>query len=286
MKILHFGDLHVWRQSLDIADPFYPKRWLGYVNLRLRRRKKFPPELGERVMADIAAQDADVVICTGDFSTSSLDAEFERAAELVAPLREKWGERLIMIPGNHDRYSPKSITRYDRWFPSGVIDGIREVELADGSVVVLYDASRPFKIRSNGDLTPELEQRLDACLAKHTGRAVILAGHYPYATLPDHPESWDHQLLGEERLAALVAKHKPAIYLHGHKHVRWAIRAPLTPETICLNCGSAGMQSSSGEKQAGYVSFEWNEGRVGDITRHVALGETLETALLQVIETA
>lgn len=285
MKILHFGDLHVWRQHFDVGDALYPKRWLGFVNLRLRRRKKFPPALGEQIMADIAAQDADYVICTGDFSTMSLDAEFERASELVDPLRKKWGDRLIMIPGNHDRYSPRSKNRYDRWFPDGQIDGLREVELHDGSLLILYDASRPFKIRSNGDLSTELEADLSASLTRHAGRQMILAGHYPYATLPDHPESWDHKLLGEERLAALVATHKPAVYLHGHKHVRWAIRPAQTPETVCLNCGSAGMQSSSLDRQAGYLTFDWAEGKVGEITRHIANGNRIEREILRITDT-
>ena len=266
MKILHFGDIHVWRWSFDWSDPFYPKRWLGFVNLGLRRRHKFPPHLAETVAAEIAESDADVVIFTGDYSTMSLESEFRRAAELMEPIRRKWGERFIQIPGNHDRYSPKSKTRYDKWFPEGKIDGVRTWTLDESTVVVGYDASRPFKVRSNGEMTKDLENQLDEELAKQSEKTVILIGHYPYANPPEHPESWDHKLLGEERLAALVAKHKPLVYLHGHKHVRWELRPESTPDTLCLNCGAAGMKSSKTEKQAGYLTFEVNAGAIENIT--------------------
>lgn len=265
MRILHFGDLHVWRLKFDFSDPFYPKRWLGFVNLALRRRHKFPPEAGERVMAHLASQEADLVICTGDYSTMSLDAEFERAVELTQPIREKWGERFIEIPGNHDRYSPRSKTRYDKWFPEGRIEGVRTWEIDAETVVVGYDASKPYAVRSNGCLTDELAEKLDSELARQAEKRVILIGHYPYSNPPEHPESWDHKLIGEERLAEIVAKHKPPVYLHGHKHVRWQLRAESTPETVCLNCGAAGMTSSKPEKQAGYVAFTLDGREVRDV---------------------
>ena len=269
MRIIHFGDLHVWRWRFDWRDPLHPKRWLGWVNLGLRRRHRFPPDHAERVAADIASQEADWVVCTGDLSTMSLDEEFERAAELMAPIREKWGGRFVVIPGNHDRYTPRSAARYDRWFPHGRIEGVRTVDLDDGTALVLYDASRPFRLRSNGDFHPGLAERLDAALAAQAGRTVVLAGHYPYATPPEHPESWEHKLLGEESLAEIVARHRPVVYLHGHKHVRWAIRPRATPETLCLNCGAAGMRAASPDKQAGYLSLRLEDGSVEEVARHV-----------------
>lgn len=265
MKVLHFSDLHLWRCEFDWSDPWYPKRWLGFLNLAFHRRKKFPPELAVKVARDIANQEADLVIFTGDYTTMSLESEFAAASELMKPIREKWKERFIEIPGNHDCYTPGSAERYQKWFPEGKIDGVRTWEIDEASVVVGYDASRPFAFRSNGLLTEELEQQLDAELTNQTGKSVVLIGHYPYANPPEHPEAPHHQLLGEERLAALVAKHKPVAYLHGHKHVRWQLRSDHAPETVCLNSGAAGMQSSSPDKQAGYLTFAWNGAEVSQV---------------------
>lgn len=258
MKVLHFGDLHIWRFGLDVTDPFYPKRWLGSVNLALRRCKKFPPVLGETVMTRIEASDADVVIFSGDASTLSQPGEFRRAADLFQPIREKWGERLFAIPGNHDRYTPKTVRarRFETFFPYATLDTVRSQDLGDGLVVVAFDVCIPCKVRSNGRISTERAEQLDAELAKYVDKSVILVGHYPYAVPPGVEESWEHKLLDAERLAAVIAKHQPTAYLHGHKHVRWALREPDTESTLCLNCGSAGMRSSSTAKQAGFLTFE------------------------------
>ncbi len=266
MKIIHFGDIHFWRWTYDFSDPFYPKRWLGFVNLGLRRRHKFPPQLAERVATHIADQEADLVVFTGDFTTMSLEAEFKRAAEMMAPIQAKWGHQFIAIPGNHDRYTPRSSSRYEEWFPDSQIDGVRTWEIDDSTVITGYDASRPFKLRSNGLFTDEIAEKLDAELGRQAEKTVILIGHYPYATPPHQQETNGHRLIGEERLAELVANHRPVVYLHGHKHARWELRPEQTPDTLCLNCGSAGMTSSQAEKQAGYLTFELIDGAVRNVT--------------------
>jgi len=255
MRIIHFGDIHLWHWAMDWSDCLYPK-------------------------------------LSGDFTTGAMQAEFEAAAELMAPVREKWGERFFAIPGNHDRYTPKVIRerRYERAFPTAEIDGVRSLPLGDDIVLVAFDVCIPCKIRSNGVFDEARAAALGAELARHNaaGKTVVLVGHYPYATVPEHPESWEHKLLGEERLAEVVAEHKPAIYLHGHKHVRWLIRPASTPDTLSLNCGSAGMTSSSFEKMAGFVSFEIAaDGAVSEVRSHTLVPDEarLETRDLTAIET-
>jgi len=255
LKILHFGDLHVWSHRFDWSDCRYLKRWTGYANLMLKRRRRFPPGLGRKVITEIARSDADVVIFTGDYTTGASEEEFRTAAELVRPLRDKWGDRFIELPGNHDRYTPKSRDRFEEWFHSRLRDGVASWDTGEDMAVVAYDASKPYAFRSNGYFSPELAGRLDRELASRAGKKIILAGHYPYATPPEHQENIIHRLIGAERLAELVARHRPMVYLHGHKHVRWELRPEQTPETLCLNCGSAGMKSETPEKQAGYLTF-------------------------------
>jgi len=291
MRIIHFGDIHLWHWAMDWSDCLYPKRWLAYVNLGLRRRQKFPPEYGAMVMAELVKMDADAVIFSGDFSTGAMTQEFEAAAKLMAPVREKWGDRFIAIPGNHDRYTPKVTRqrRYEQAFPYGELDGLRSVELGDNTVVVAFDVCVPCKIRSNGVFDAPRATALRAELARHqaAGKTVVLVGHYPYDTLPEHPESWEHKLIGEELLAEVVAEYKPAIYLHGHKHVRWLIRPGVTPDTLCLNCGSAGMTSSSFEKMAGFVSFDIApDGVVSEVRSHTLVPDEarMETRDLAVFE--
>lgn len=277
MKCLHFGDLHIWQCRMEWGDAWYPKRWLGFLNLSLRRHRAFPPRYAERIVEHILASDADTVVFSGDMSTMSLPEEFARAAELLAPLRERWGARFFVIPGNHDRYTPRVMKerRYEHYFPYGRMDqpgsNPKRLDLNKGFTLVGFDCSEPFAVRSNGILRPRLEAELDTLLGtlRQEQRTVILVGHFPFSNPAAHPESWDHRLLGEDRLAALVARHRPAVYLHGHKHVRWTLRAPSAPDTVCFNCGSAGMQSDQPSRQAGFVTFRIApDGTVSEQTAH------------------
>ncbi|NCC50440.1 MAG: metallophosphoesterase [Spartobacteria bacterium] len=263
MKIIHFSDIHLWDGVLEWRDLWYPKRLLGYVNLSLRRKFRFPPEYARRVTARILEQEADLVVFSGDMTTASLKNEFKAAAALFAPLHDKWGERFFVLPGNHDRYTPVTVgdLRYERTFPYGAMPGadvrVRVLDVDDEWRVIGFDCSRPYMLRSNGHLDEALLRQLDDALgdARLAGRSVILTGHFPYATPSAHKESWQHKLIGEEQLARLVARHQPPVYLHGHKHVRWLFRPDGTPATVCVNSGSAGLDAPAKEKRAGFITL-------------------------------
>lgn len=262
MKVLHFGDLHCWHARPVWNDILYPKRPLGLLNLWLNRRKRFPPEVGRKVLQGILQEDADLVVFSGDMTTQSSPEEFRESARLFKPLFEKWGDRMVVIPGNHDRYTPGSVKKrlYEAAFPTGVLDPetrILQREIDDDICVIGFDASEPFRFRSNGRFTSGLADALgrELNLAAATGRKVILVGHFPYATPHAHPEKWNHDLIGKEKLIAVLRRHPPAVYLHGHKHVRWLLHPTGTPGVPCIDCGSAGMISENPDKQAGYVCF-------------------------------
>ena len=274
MRILHFGDIHFWRLQLA-RDFYYPKRLLGIVNLAMRRRHHFPAQLAREAMMQIASEDADLVLFSGDMTTMSLEGEFRDAAKAFAPLYEKWGDRLVAIPGNHDRYSPTSVRRnyFESYFPYAAMPEGRRVlsrQFGEHLCVVGFDASRPFMIRSNGLLDRGLERELDHELGMigETGRKVLLMGHFPYSYPGELPGKWHHRLLRDEALAELIARHQPVAYLHGHKHVRWCLRDARTPQTLCLNCGPAGMASALTDSHAGWLTFELDQdGRLTGITK-------------------
>lgn len=278
MKVVHAGDLHVWRIGIPLCDLFAVKRWLGTANLILRRAALFPPAYRELMRNAIADQEPDLLLFTGDFTQSSLAGEFKECAQLFSPLQQQLGGRCIALPGNHDVYTHTAVRKRWReqhlpWVQS--IPVVRH-DLSPALSLVAVDHSEPFRLRSNGRVSPETHERLRQVLTqcRHEQRTVILMGHYPYVTPPEHPESPEHKLLGDEQLLALVREFAPALYVHGHKHVRWALRHAETPDTLCLNCGSLGMKSPLPEKQAGFLSWEQEEdGQVRNLTSHV-LGDT------------
>lgn len=211
-------------------------------------------------------EEADTVLFSGDLTTTSLDSEFREAADAFSPLYEKWGDNLIVIPGNHDRYTPKSVKAklYEKYFPRAFAesgDRVFSKTLSDDVCVIGFDSSKPFMLRSNGDFTLELKKELDAEFekSKQLHKHIILMGHFPYSYPSDVPSKFHHKLLGEESLAELISRHNPIAYLHGHKHVRWCLRDAVTPETLCINAGPSGMSSSDPDKHAGWMIFDVTE---------------------------
>ncbi|HIG83097.1 MAG TPA: metallophosphoesterase [Verrucomicrobiales bacterium] len=290
MRILHFSDIHFWR-LFPGWDFYYPKRFLGLSNLLLSRRRHFPKDLAESVMRSICEQEADYVLFSGDLTTMSLESEFRDAASAFAPLYDKWGENLVLIPGNHDRYSPRSVRSgfYEKYFPRGFPGPGKRIfskRLDTNLSLIGFDASRPFMVRSNGLFDEALEKDLDSefIVHKESSDRIILMGHFPYAYPSEQPPRWNHKLLRDEALSELISRHEPIAYIHGHKHVRWCVKDSRTPKTICLNAGPAGMRSGSPDKRAGWVTFDVSEeGKISEITKvHLSSdGELLSEALTE-----
>jgi len=146
---------------------------------------------------------------------------------------------------------------------------VAEITAAGGKAAAVgFDVCVPRLISSRGEFTPALAEALELELERRAreGRAVILIGHYPYAVPAGIRVSSEHRLNGAGRLIEIVARHKPALYLHGHKHIRWALRPAATPETLCVNAGPAGRDSSDAAKRAGFVLIE------GALEREAAQG--------------
>ncbi|MEX2606697.1 MAG: metallophosphoesterase [Kiritimatiellia bacterium] len=290
MKIIHFGDLHVWRHQLVWRELTHPKRWLGPANLLLRRARRFPPAYRQAALNEILRQKPDVAVFTGDFSSFSLPEEFREAAGLFAPIRESLGERLFALPGNHDCYTPRAVRDrlLQKHLPWVHTDPLSRLDLSDDLTLLGVHHSIPYRVHSNGQVSPEsltrLREELDSARTEH--RTVLLAGHFPYVSPPEYPESADHRLKGEGPFIDLIREAAPALYLHGHQHIRWAIRPACTPDTVCLNCGSVAMRHPDPNKQAGFLSWtQQPDGSLQNLTAHTYDGEReWEERSMEIIE--
>ena len=279
MKFVHFGDLHVWSRGFVWRELQYPKRWIGPLNHWMYRRKRFPPAYRLPAIDAVIKEQADVAVFTGDFTSFSLREEFVMASALFERIFEKIGDGLIALPGNHDRYTEASVRKghLEDYLTFLSKDRVFTKPLAPRITVVCVDHAYPVWWRSNGLVKDAVHHQLVETMERmrRTNQIVILAGHFPFVTPPEHPESWEHRLIGEEKMLELVQEYKPKLYLHGHKHVRWAFRPEACPDTLCLNCGSIGMKSDSREKQAGYLTWEMDErGEIGKLTAKVFDGRS------------
>lgn len=269
MKLIHFSDIHVWQKKGWDNDPNL-KRFLGKVNLRLNRSKRFPRELGSHVVEAIRRRDADAVVFTGDVTTASLVGEFASGRVLLAPLMEKWRERFVALPGNHDRYTGRSLRNqlFEKHFLQLPRTYPFALTLSEEVGLVGVDLSVPHTLSSRGTGSKGVVQSAGAMVRKqrlHTPFVVVM-GHYPLVYPKDVGFRWSHVLPVRDALLSELLDAGAGLYLHGHHHQRWAIRCSETPPMLCLNSGSAGMLSTNPVKQAGFLEIEIRQGAVASVT--------------------
>lgn len=282
MRIIHFSDMHAWKLRIEWSDPWYFKRWLGLVNLTVNRSHKYPPDIAHRVLSHLLEQDADGVICTGDVATTGLKAEFAEAAQRIHPIRDKWKDRFVLVPGNHDRYTTRCI--HMRQFEQSITNpapcktlGTLAKAYAYGPfTLITYECNEARYIRSNATFTENMAEELSAFIGAFTDKPVLLAGHYPVILPPHVHESWQHKLIGSHSLRDVLKRHRIPIYLQGHKHVRWQLESDLTPDTIHVNSGSCGLRSSTLRRKPGYIIIELDD-RTATVNAVVAVEMDPET---------
>jgi len=225
MRLLHFSDPHIqlprWRERK--LRELGPLRALASVELWKGRGALYDDALDvlRQIVRDAEKLRADHVICTGDLTQLGMEEEFALAREALAPL----GERLVCIPGNHDRYPPAR-QLYEVYFTSRVPGGFTAL---DSCGPVCWPVITRGRIQPN-----ELQQDFSS--------KIVLVHHAPVRDWP-----W-HELRGREQL--LRATEEAAALLCGHIHRRFR-----AGNVIC-----AGSSTERGKE--GYWLIQIDQGRI------------------------
>ncbi len=106
LKIAHISDLHFIKTHFSPLQ-FLNKRWLGNLSALSIRRFFFSEEQLFELCALFAKLGVDLVLASGDFSSTSHSAEFEKAKRFFDVLK-KQNIRFLCLPGNHDHYVKES----------------------------------------------------------------------------------------------------------------------------------------------------------------------------------
>lgn len=284
----------MWR-SRGWDGEFSPKRILGRLNLLFNRKHRYPLEHGRAVVSAIVNRDADLVVFSGDATTAALKGEFEDVVKLFTPIREKWGDRFVAIPGNHDRYT-KGVSQ-GRAFEKYIVGKEQTypyvLNLGDGYSLIAIDLSWPRPVSAKGRMTQAqfeaIRKRIEA--EKLKGRKCLVVGHYPLAYPYGQKIRPGHVLPKRNMLAEMLEKAEVRLYMHGHIHKRWAInvqtRGPLQEVRpwkndswglLCVNSGSAGKRSEHAGHTAGYGEIVLEDDGLASITAHYLDGTDRSSA--------
>jgi putative phosphoesterase len=170
----------------------------------------------ERVLEDVDAQGADVIICAGD-----LVGYYPFPNEAVGELRKRGA---ICIAGNHDRACVN-------------LDTFNMNHLAASAI--FWTAKRI----SDASMT---------YLKKLGPRAALNLGGTAAAMFHGSPRSDDEYVFEEDANAELLQLAKAQIVISGHTHVPYVKRVP---EGVLVNPGSVG-QPRDGDPRASYLIYE------------------------------
>lgn len=230
-RLAHFSDVHVTVPPLSEKwGGLLGKRAAGLANYYVGGRRSAFSAVERRIarlLDDIDASGVDHVLCTGDLTLMSYDAEFERIAALYGE-RLHQPERHTVIPGNHDRYTAGAAERraFERWFeevsaPRGQWPFRKD--LSPEVTLVAVDVCRPTSLwDSSGWCGPEQRKRLADLLASPDleSRTVIVALHYALFLEDGRPDRATHGIRDWAELVAVLEgpRARVDLVLHGHVH--------------------------------------------------------------------
>ena len=221
LRLAQISDFHFTKLTWNPLRLF-SKRLLGNLNWVLARKNKFSSLHLDALPAYLKSCQLDRILLAGDFTTTSLISEFERAQTLIQQLETPW----IAVPGNHDRYTflacrKKLFYQYFSNSQSGPFtlreNGVEKHNLGSGWYLIALDTARATQFYdSSGLFSKRQEKALEEVLASIAkNEKILLLNHYPFFE-NDTPQ---RSLVRGTALEAIVHKDtRIKAYLHGHTH--------------------------------------------------------------------
>ena len=247
MRIAQIADFHFTQLSWN---PFrlFSKRVLGNINWICARKNHFFEEQLEPLPGLFEELGVDLVLLGGDFSTTALQTEFEKAARFVEQIKQPW----IAIPGNHDHYTRRSYRdkRFYQRFTNkrGEIShpvefftlkdhAIEAHKIMEGWWLIALDtalATNPYS--SEGLFSQKIESYLEEAIQLIPSEcSILLFNHYPFF----QNDVKRHNLIRGEQLQKLLEKNpRIRLYLHGHTHQHIVADLQVSNLPLILDSGS------------------------------------------------
>lgn len=250
------------------------RRAVAQLELKLARRAKRYVNATDTIARIAAEADGvDHLVLTGDLTALALDEEFDGVRQALGPLADR-SDRITVIPGNHDVYTPGSLRkqRFERWFGHLLESDLPDLRAEGPWPIVRLVGDTVAIVGLCSARTPPLpgiaagwvgEEQLAALgrIAVHPrvkGRAIYVAVHHAPLRWNGTPDRASHGLRDAHRLLEVAAASGVAAILAGHIHLRYTRSVVGGPTLIC-----AGSSTSAGRE--GYFVIEDRDGRLASV---------------------
>ncbi|MDW8342100.1 MAG: metallophosphoesterase [Geminicoccaceae bacterium] len=256
-RLAHLTDVHLGPLPRPRLVELCSKRITGFVSWHLRRRHLHRPEVLEATLAALSAERPDHTVVTGDLVNISLPGEYAAARRWLERLGS--GERVTVIPGNHDAYVPGAAEAgWPLWRPwmadaRSTADFPFVRRIGPVALVGLSSAvPRPWGDAAGALGRAQLEA-LAARLAALRGSGlcrVLLVHHPPVAGWSPRRKA----LLDAPELCAVLAREGADLVLCGHDHRLASAWLPGADGPVPVLCApSASLRAHEPERRGGAV---------------------------------
>lgn len=254
MRIAHLSDLHLHPAGALRGRDLLTRRLFGALNLYVVRAGVYCEEVARAAVEAVCEAQPDHVVVTGDVTNLALTAEFALAAQVLRPIGS--ADRLTVVPGNHDYYTPESVhdDEFGRWFghllwPDGRGPFPVVKDLAGGvTLIAVRTAGVAPPACAFGRVGPEQRRRLADALddARRRDRVPVVAFHHNLHRRGGLSEATG-RLLDRGEVADVLTRHGARLVLHGHDHREHDMvlsDGPDRPGVRVIGCGSTSADPS------------------------------------------
>jgi 3',5'-cyclic AMP phosphodiesterase CpdA len=258
VRLVHFSDIHVFSpQAVWRKRDWFTKRLTGWFNLRfLPRGREFRDAISilRHLSDDLFAQQADLIIFSGDATALGTEEEFALAAETLR-VGQPGTPPALAVPGNHDYYSHRSYRAglfekyFAPWLGGDRIDGQTYPfgRTVGPFYIVGVNSCKPNVLwfDSSGRVGADQLQRLRQLLAQPPAQrgARVIVTHYPITLASGRPERRLRRLHDLPALLAVAHEFGVKLWLHGHRHMPYYVAPTPTQPVPSLCVGSGTMQN-------------------------------------------
>jgi 3',5'-cyclic AMP phosphodiesterase CpdA len=234
MRLIHITDPHLSSLASFSFLTVKGKRKSGYLSWYRQRRYIHRPEILERLTQAVHDESPDQILLTGDLIHIGLEDEMIEAARWLKTLGPPG--QVLLIPGNHDNYSPDSLAAMNRhWgeYLPAPEEGINDyagaypvVRVIDGIQLIAVNTSCVTRIFSaEGELgkaqLSRLREAMDAPLSHLPDGTpdlsvftCLLIHHPPLPGMAKQRKA----LRDARELQIIIDEQQPDLVLYGHIH--------------------------------------------------------------------